>query len=70
MTKVMEGLESNGLIEDDKGPYGSLVVLAQKAGQDMVHWSNYVFRLCVSYKSLNAIMCPFIYPLQCCDDAV
>ena len=48
ITKMTEGLESNDLVEDDEGPYGSLVVLAQKAGQDLVHWSDYVFRLCVS----------------------
>ena len=32
ITQMTKGLEDNDLVEDDEGPYGSLVVLAQKAG--------------------------------------
>ena len=63
-------MEKKGLIEDDDGPWGSPVVLASKPNQEHVHWSQYVFRLCVSYRALNAVTRPFLFPVKRCDKAV
>jgi hypothetical protein len=46
--------ESEGLIENDEGPWGAQVVLAAKPNQGHKHWTQYVFRLCVSYRNLDA----------------
>jgi hypothetical protein len=66
----MEKLEKKGIVEDDEGPWGSQIVLASTPNQDHVHWSSFVFRLCVSYRKLNAITRPFTFPVTRCDDAV
>ena len=68
--ELVEQLEKKGLIEDDEGPWGSPIVLASKPNQDHKHWSEYVFRLCVSYRALNAITRPFLFPVRRCDDAI
>lgn len=68
--KLVQELENKGIIEDDDGPYGSMIVLAGKPSQEHKHWSEYIFRLCVSYRQLNAITRPFTYPIIRCDDAV
>jgi hypothetical protein len=62
-------LETKKIIKDDDGPYGAMIVLAAKPNQENVHWSEYVFRLYVSYRLLNAITRPFAYPIRRCDDA-
>ena len=67
---IVKGLEENGVIEDDDGPWGSSIVLAPKANQEHKHWSEYVWRLCVNYRQLNTITRPFLYPSLRCDDAV
>mgnify|MGYP001801234324 CR=1 FL=1 len=68
MNKLLADLESQGVIEDDFGPYGAMIVLAAKPNQGHVHWKEYVFRLCVSFRMLNAITRPFVYPIPRCDD--
>ena len=55
MTQLAQGLEDNGLIEDDDGPWGAQVVLAAKPHQGHKHWADYVWRMCVSYRKLNAV---------------
>jgi hypothetical protein len=70
MDRLTQTLETKGLIEDDFGPYGAMAVLAGKPGQTHVHWSEYIFRLCISYRPLNAITRPFLFHIQRCDDAV
>ena len=47
---LVSKLEKNGLVEDDDGPWGAMIVLAAKPNQEHVHWSQYVWRLCVSYR--------------------
>ena len=42
MTKLCQQLQDNGLIEDDDGPWGALIVLAAKANQEDIQWSDYV----------------------------
>ena len=68
MNKLLAELERQGVIEDNTGPYGAMIVLAAKPNQGHVHWSEYVFRLCVSFRMLNAITRPFQYPIPRCDD--
>ena len=68
--KLCNGLKHNGIVEEDRGPWGAMVVLAAKPGQEDVNWNDYVWRLCVSYRKLNAITRPFRYPIRCCDDAI
>jgi hypothetical protein len=70
MERLTKTLEAKGLIEDDFGPYGAMAVLAGKPGQEHVHWSEYIFRLCISYRPLNGITRPFLFHIQRCDDAV
>ncbi len=53
--KLVAQLKAQGVIEDDDGPWGALVVLAGKPNQDHKHWSQYMWQLCVSYWPLNAI---------------
>ena len=69
ITELTRGLEANGLIEEARSPWGAQVVLAAKPNQAHVHWSEYIWRLTVSYRQLNAITRPFIYPSRRCDDA-
>ena len=70
INKLVNALERNGLIEDDEGPWGVLVVLAAKANQENVAWYDYIWRLCVSYRRLNQVTRPFTFPQRRCDDAV
>jgi hypothetical protein len=58
------------IIEDDDGPWGSPIVLASKPNQEHVHWSQFVFRLCVSYRAINGITRPFTFPVTRCNEAV
>ena len=70
INELVRKLEDNGLIEDDFGPWGAQIVLAAKANQDGVSYKDYQWRLCVSYRRLNAVTRPFAYPIPRCDDAV
>jgi hypothetical protein len=68
MLKLLVPLEAKKVIEDDKGPWSAMIVLASKPNQEHKHWEEYEFRLCVSYRQLNAITRPFQYPIPRCDD--
>jgi hypothetical protein len=70
MNKLIENLEHNGLVEDDNGPWGAMVVLAAKPNQGLKHYTEHQWRLCVSYRKLNQVTRPFKYPIPRCDDAV
>ncbi len=59
--KLSNQLDKMGITEDDFGPWRALCVLAAKPNQEHVHWSEYVFRLCVSYRKLNAVTRPFAF---------
>jgi hypothetical protein len=41
-----------------------------KPNQGHVHWSQYVFHLCVSYRRLNGITRSFTFLIKRCDHAV
>ena len=67
----LEDLLSNKWIEECGGPWGSMIVLAQKPHQEHVrHINDFVWRMCVSYRKLNSITKPFQFPIPRCDDAV
>ena len=70
LKRICEGLKHNGIVEEDTGPWGAMVVLAAKPNQHEVHWNDYVWRICVSYRILNAVTRPFKYPIRRCDDAI
>ena len=58
-------------IEECGGPWGSLIVLAPKPHQEHITSINdFVWRMCVSYRPLNAVTKPFTYPIPLCDNAV
>ena len=50
INKLVDKLQENGLIEDDDGPWGAIIVLAAKPHQEEVPWDKYKWRLCVSYQ--------------------
>ena len=67
----IDALKENKWIEECKGPWGSLIVLAPKPHQEHVEdIKDFVWRMCVSYRALNAITKPFTYPIPRCDNAV
>ena len=48
-----------------------MIVLAQKPNQEKVKKINdFVWRMCVSYRRLNAVTKPFQFPIPRCDDAI
>ena len=70
MIELITVLDLNGLISDDFGPWGAIIVLAAKPGQYNVPWEKFKWRLCVSYRKLNQVTKPFQYPIPRCNDAV
>jgi hypothetical protein len=68
MRKLLDALEGQGVIEDDSGPYGATIVLAAKLNQGHLHWTEYTFRLCVSFRLLNAVTRPMQFPIPRCND--
>ena len=70
MTQV-DQLLNNKWIRRCGGPWGSMVVLAQKPHQEYIKViEDFVWRLCVSYRRLNAVTKPFQFPIPRCDDAI
>ena len=69
MRKLAERLDENGVVEEDRGPWGVLVVLAAKTHQGNLPWHDYQWWLCVSYQKLNQVTCPFTLTIPRCDDA-
>jgi hypothetical protein len=57
-------LERKGFIKDNIGPWGSQIVLMSKPNQGHVHWLQYLFCLCVSYRCLNGTTRPFMFPVK------
>lgn len=70
MNKLVSQLQHNGLVEDGDGPWGAVIILAAKHGQENPQWHDYIWRLCVSYRRLNQVTRPFKFPIPRCDDAV
>ena len=53
INKLVNQLEEKGLIENDEGPWGAIIVLAAKPHQEEIPWNEYKWRLCVSYHCPN-----------------
>ena len=71
MMEHIHALLKNGWIEPCKGPWGSIIVLAPKPHQEHVtDIDDFVWRMCVSYRGLNAVTKPFTFPIPRCDDAI
>ena len=69
--KQIDDLLCNEWIRECGGPWGSIIVLAAKPHQEQVtHIDDFVWRMCVSYRGLNAVTLPFAYPIPRCDDAI
>jgi hypothetical protein len=69
--KQVKSLLDNDWIYECEGPWGSLIVLAPKPHQEHIDDINkFIWRMCVSYRQLNAITKPFEYPIPRCDDAI
>ena len=64
-------LLSNKWIDRYEGPWGSMIVLAPKPHQEnIVNVADFIWRMCVSYRRLNAITKPFQFPIPRCDNAI
>ena len=50
MRNLAERIEENGVVEEDDGSWGSLVVLYDKTPQENEPWYKYQWRMCVSYQ--------------------
>ena len=70
MRSLVGRLDENGIVEEDDGPWGALVVLAAKPHQENVPWHKYYQRLCVSYQKLTQVTRQFTLPIPRCDDKV
>ena len=70
MLNIMERIDENGVVEEDDGPWGELLVLATKLHQENVPWYKYQWKLCVSYRKVNQVTCPFTLTIPFCDDAI
>ena len=69
--KNIEALLHNEWITECAGPWGSMIVLAQKPHQENINnITDFIWRMCVSYRKLNSITEPFEYPIPRCDDSV
>ncbi len=70
MTHI-NNLLANGWITECTGPWGSMIVLAPKPHQEtIVKLDDFVWSMCVSYRKLNSVTCPFEYPIPRCSDAI
>ena len=64
-------LLKDGWIQLFWGPWGSLIVLAAKPHQESCcDISEFIWRMCVSYRKLNAITKPFQFPISRCDISI
>ena len=67
----IEDLLGNKWIEECGGPWGSMIVLAQKPHQEHINnIEDFIWRMCVSYRKLNSVTKPFQFPIPRCDDAI
>ena len=54
-----------------EGPWGSSIVLAAKPHQEHIkNIDDFVWRMCVSYRKLNAVTKLFELPIPRCDDVI
>jgi hypothetical protein len=65
---LVHAMEANDIVVKYVSVWATLMVLAPKANQ--IPWFEYIWRLCVSYRRLNQVTCPYAYPMPRCDDAL
>ena len=72
MREQLAVLEKRGwIMRYEEGAWGSSIVLAPKPHQEDVHCiDDFIWRLCVSYRSLNSVTLPFRIPIPVCNDAL
>ena len=71
MMEQIRNLLLNTWIRRCKGAWGSMLVLAAKPHQEHVtDIQDFVWRMCVSYRGLNAVTKPFQFPIKRCDDSI
>ena len=58
----------NGVVEEDGGPWGALVIIEAKPHPENGPWHEYQWRMCVTYQKLNQTTIPFTFPIPSCDD--
>ena len=62
MTEQIKMIEQNIWITDYDGVWGSMILLAPKPHQEGINnIDNFVWRLCVSYRSLNTVTKSFTF---------
>lgn len=64
ITHLTGAMVTNAILEIDDGPYATLNVLAAKPNQERKHWTEYIWRLCVSYQPINVITQPFALTIK------
>ena len=64
MRKIVVQMDGNSAVEEENGPWVSLVVLSEKPHQENFPWYEYELRLCVSYQKLNQATCPFAFHIR------
>jgi hypothetical protein len=67
---LVHAMAANDIVKKCISAWAALVVLAPKANQEAIPWHEYIWRLCLSYRHLNQVTCPYAYPMPRCDDAV
>jgi hypothetical protein len=61
---LVKKLEKKDLIDDDSsGPQSSPVMSSSKPNQAHVHWSEFIFQLCMSCRAMNGVTRPFAFPI-------
>ena len=71
MKHVRALLDNTWIRECITGSYGAPIVLAPETHQEeIIDIKNFVWRMCVSYRTLNKVTDPFKYHIGRCDDAI
>ena len=71
MDKQIKILEDTNWIIDCDGAWSSMILLAPKPHQEGINnIDDFVWRLCVSYRGLNSVTKPFIFPIPRCAESI
>ena len=59
MRNILGWLDENGVKEEEDGPWGALAFLSTKTHQENIQCHGYQWSMCVYYRKLNQVTCPF-----------